>query len=58
VNHYEWGDRFGRALPDIVVVRNPGLRLGGARYKLTICTTQLDVRGEPWPDAVFNVDGG
>jgi hypothetical protein len=58
VNHYEWGDRFGRALPDIVVVRNPGLRLGGARYKLTICTTQLDVRDEPWPDAVFNVDGG
>ncbi len=54
VNHYEWGD--GRVLPEIVVVRNPGLRLGGARYKLTIRTTQLDVRDEPWPDSVFNVD--
>jgi hypothetical protein len=58
VNQYEWSEFGGGVYPRVIVLRDPGESTGGVEYKLTIHTTALEPRDEPWPGAWFEVDGG
>ncbi len=55
VDHYEWQEIGGMFVPTTIVLRERGVQSNGPPYKLTIMLTELTVRDEPWPDAVFEV---
>ncbi|MBX3459258.1 MAG: DUF3261 domain-containing protein [Planctomycetes bacterium] len=54
VDHYEWAELGGLTVPTTIVLREPGVQSRGPAYMLTIKLTDLAVRDEPWPEAVFD----